>query len=40
MVSGVIGLATISAAAATLGVLGFVGVGMMLRWVPRYISRS
>ena len=37
IVSGIIGLATISAAALTLGALGFVGVAMMLRWVPRYI---
>lgn len=37
VVSGIIGVATISAAAIALGTLGLVGVWMMLRWVPRYI---
>ena len=39
MMSGIIGVATISVAAIALGALGLVGVVMMLRWVPRYIPR-
>ena len=40
VMSGIIGLATISIAAVSLGTLGLVGVWMMLRWVPRYIPRA
>ncbi len=40
VVSGIIGVASISAAAVALGVGGFVGVSMMLRWVPRYIPAA
>lgn len=37
IVSGTIGLASVSAAAIVLSVLGFIGVAMMLRWVPKYV---
>ncbi|MFD6053360.1 MFS transporter [Agromyces sp. NPDC060279] len=37
VVSAVTSLVSIAAASATIGVLGFVGAGMLLRWVPRYV---
>ena len=36
-VSAVIALSSISVASAGLGALGFVGMAMMLRWVPKYV---
>ncbi|MFK4728216.1 MFS transporter [Agromyces mediolanus] len=37
VVSAVTSLVSIAAASAAIGVLGFVGAGMLLRWVPRYV---
>jgi MFS family permease len=37
VLSGLIGVASISIAAGSLGVLGLIGVAMMLRWVPRLV---
>lgn len=39
IVAGVTSLVSIAAASATIGVLGLVGAGMLLRWVPRYVPR-
>ncbi|MGX5697626.1 MFS transporter [Agromyces soli] len=37
VVAGVTLVASLAAASATMGVLGFIGAGMLLRWVPRYV---
>jgi MFS family permease len=39
LVSLVTGLATIAVASGLMGLLGLVGAGMLLRYVPRYIAR-
>jgi Arabinose efflux permease len=38
-VSGVTAIASLGAAAAGMGVLGLVGAGLLVRWIPRYIPR-
>ncbi|GLU89620.1 MFS transporter [Agromyces sp. NBRC 114283] len=37
VVSAVTSLVSLAAASAAIGVLGFVGAGMLLRWIPRYV---
>lgn len=39
LVSVLTGLATIAIASGVMGVIGLVGAGMLLRYVPRYITR-
>jgi MFS family permease len=39
LVSLITGLATIALASGVMGLLGLVGAGMLLRYVPRYIAR-
>ena len=39
LVSGLTALAGISLAAGGMGILGFIGAGMMLRYIPRYLPR-
>ena len=40
VVAGVTAVSSVAAAAGVLGVIGLVGVGLIARWVPRYIPRS
>ncbi|QYH36639.1 MFS transporter [Salinibacterium sp. M195] len=39
MIAGITAVASISLAAGAVGVLGLIGAGLMLRYVPRYIPR-
>ncbi|MDN4649763.1 MFS transporter [Curtobacterium sp. PsM8] len=40
VISGVTALATIAVASGVMGVLGLVGAGILLRYVPRYLPRT
>ncbi|GAA1492176.1 MFS transporter [Curtobacterium herbarum] len=40
VISGVTALATIAVASGVMGVLGLVGAGVLLRYVPRYLPRT
>lgn len=40
LVSGLTAVASISVASAAMGVLGLVGAGVLLRYVPRYVPRQ
>lgn len=39
MIAGITAIASISVAAGAVGILGLVGAGIMLRYVPRYIQK-
>jgi MFS family permease len=39
LVSVLTGVATIAIASGVMGVIGLVGAGLLLRYVPRYIAR-
>jgi MFS-type transporter involved in bile tolerance (Atg22 family) len=39
LVSLVVAVATLSLSTAIMGVIGVLGAGMMLRYVPRYVPR-
>jgi MFS family permease len=39
MIAGITAIASISLAAGAVGVLGLIGAGLMLRYVPRYIQK-
>ena len=40
VISGVTAVASIAVASGVMGVLGLVGAGVLLRYVPRYLPRT
>jgi MFS family permease len=40
LVSGIIAIASLPLAAAAMGVIGLVGAGGFLRWIPRFVPRT